>query len=137
MDEIKAPFCLPGHIVEPRNKRHLGNNNNIINSADLSPVERLSSSQRFSMYGNYREGNILEPEAVPQVERSNIEIEAAHAQLSQRETELGAEHLNALAQLKDDHSKGTCCKVVCTSTVHKIAGTRYKNNILTSKITSY
>ena len=34
------------------------------------------------------------------------EIEAAHAQLSQRETELGAEHVNTLVQLKDEHSKG-------------------------------
>lgn len=35
------------------------------------------------------------------------EIEAAHAQLSQRESELGAEHLSALQQLKDDHAHGT------------------------------
>ena len=34
------------------------------------------------------------------------EIEAAHAQLSQRETELGAEHLSNLQQLKDEHNKG-------------------------------
>ena len=32
------------------------------------------------------------------------EIEAAHAQLSQRESELGAEHLSALQQLKEDHA---------------------------------
>ena len=34
------------------------------------------------------------------------EIEAAHAQLSERESELGAEHLNTLQELRDNHSKG-------------------------------
>ena len=34
------------------------------------------------------------------------EIEAAHAQLNQREIQLGDEHLNTLQQLKDEHSKG-------------------------------
>ena len=34
------------------------------------------------------------------------EIEAAHAQLGHRETELGNEHLRALQQLKDEHTKG-------------------------------
>ena len=41
-----------GYTVEPPNKGHFGNN---INSAVLSLVERLSSSRRFTMYGNYRE----------------------------------------------------------------------------------
>ena len=40
--------------VKPPNKGHFGNNNNIINSAVLSLIERLSSSRRFSMNRNYR-----------------------------------------------------------------------------------
>lgn len=43
------------------------------------------------------------------------EIEAAHAQLSQRETELGAEHLNSLQQLKDEHNKGIEIYFGCNS----------------------
>lgn len=34
------------------------------------------------------------------------EIEAAHAQLSHRETELGNKQSRALQQLKDEHIKG-------------------------------
>lgn len=34
------------------------------------------------------------------------EIEAAHAQLSQREMELGTEHLHTLKQLREEHSEG-------------------------------
>ena len=52
--------------VEPLNKGHFGDN---INSAVLFFMERLSSSQRFSMYGNYREGSILVSGAVSLIER--------------------------------------------------------------------
>lgn len=34
------------------------------------------------------------------------EIEAAHAQLGQRETELGTEHLRELQELRDQHQQG-------------------------------
>ena len=53
--------------IEPPNKGHFGDS---INSAGLSIVERSSSSRRFSIFGNYKEGNIWGPEAV---ERSNIQ----------------------------------------------------------------
>lgn len=43
------------------------------------------------------------------------EIEAAHAQLSQRESELGAKHLNALQQLKDDHAHGMWYDLKCVT----------------------
>ena len=45
---------------------------NYINLDVLYLVERLSSSKRFSMYGNYREDNILGPETASLEERSNI-----------------------------------------------------------------
>ena len=41
------------------------------NSAVLSLIEKSSSPRRFSVYGNYREGNILGPEAMSLVKRCN------------------------------------------------------------------
>ena len=58
------------NTVEPPNKGYFGIN---INSAVLSLVERQFSSRRFSMYENHREDNILGPEKVSLVERSNIQ----------------------------------------------------------------
>ena len=43
------------NTVGPPNKGHVGDN---INSLVMSFVERLSSSQRFSIYRNYRERDI-------------------------------------------------------------------------------
>ena len=56
--QVTTPYlvlCEPGrHTVEPLNKGHFGDK---INSAVLSFMDRLSSSQRFSVYWNYRESN--------------------------------------------------------------------------------
>lgn len=46
------------------------------------------------------------------------EIEAAHAQLSHRETELGNEHLRTLQQLKDEHTKGTTIHTVIATNAY-------------------
>lgn len=37
------------------------------------------------------------------------EIEAAHAQLNQRETDLVGDHLRLVQQLKQEHTIGNCC----------------------------
>ena len=57
--------------VKPLKKGHFGDN---INSAILSLVERLSSSWRFLMYGNYMDSNILGLKVLSLVERSNIHV---------------------------------------------------------------
>ena len=67
--------CTPGFVqycvvmfdndivyVEPPNKGHFVDN---INSADVSLVERLSSSRRFKMYWNYRESNFWDLDLRP------------------------------------------------------------------------
>ena len=73
-EEWSPPYA-PQHTVKPLNKGCIGNN---INSAFMSFVERLSSSQRFEMYWNHRETNsLLGPWKVPFVERglwSNVPI---------------------------------------------------------------